>query len=195
MYMTDQLLSQADVDALVSALSRNEPKKPAVPVVTVPYKSANAVAGPKTVTTLVVKALPAANAPNTPPKAALPGQQVQRPDIATEIVDNLNTKIADLTKQFEQMVENLKRLELLEKKVAELEKNPENNAESPTTVQRVQQLGEELKKISANLKGTPDYGVRYSFNCEKCSDKGHMAIMLRCTKCGHERWYGWWPNK
>ena len=83
----------------------------------------------------------------------------------------------------------------MEKKVVGLEAKLESKRENQSAELQVLQLKEALKKITTNLKGTPGYGVRQSFNCEKCSDEGHVAVMYRCTKCGHERWYGWWPDK
>jgi hypothetical protein len=111
------------------------------------------------------------------------------------VIDNLNARIADLTRQLNQMNQTVQRIEFLEKKLAEVEANSRTPKESPAVAQKVQALDEEIKKISTNLKGTPGYGVRNSFNCEKCHDHGHVAVMYRCTSCGRERWYGWWPNK
>jgi len=100
-----------------------------------------------------------------------------------------------LTKQLGQITGALKRLDAVEKKLGDLTAKVENNRESAQTAQRVQKLNDELKKIPVNLKGTPGYGIKHTFDCEKCSDHGHVAVMFRCTNCGHERWYGWWPEK
>jgi hypothetical protein len=213
--MADQLLSQADVDALVSSLTRSEPAKPVTPAAP-PAKSTAASAGPKlaglpvsknqpsqakAVQPSVMTASPAAKAAQpsvmTSPaaKAAQPVRQERKAEVSVDMINTMNAKIADLTNKLTQMGTALKRIEILEKKATELEKTVAKNKEAPETAQRVVELSEAVKKISTNLKGTPGYGVRHTFNCEKCSDQGHVAVMYRCTKCGHERWYGWWPDK
>jgi hypothetical protein len=129
-----------------------------------------------------------------PARTAPPARQEHKVEASADMLNSMNVKIADLTKQLAQMGSVFKRIELLEKKAMELE-GKVGNSQSPAVAQKVEELGEAIKKISTNLKGTPGYGVRHTFNCEKCSDKGHVAVMYRCTKCGHERWYGWWPEK
>jgi hypothetical protein len=220
--MADQLLSQADVDALVSSLTRSEPAKPATPTAVAPARSTAASVGPKMNNIPVNNNQPSAamsaqTSRAAQPAAVRPGlarpaqpasvkpvqvsRQVQsvRPEpkaeVSVEMLNTMNARISDLTKQLAQMGSALKRIELMEKKAADLEIKITKNKESLDTAQRVQELNEAVKKISTNLKGTPGYGVRHTFNCEKCSDHGHVAVMYRCTKCGHERWYGWWPEK
>lgn len=210
--MADQLLSQADVDALVSSLTRSEPVQPVAPAPQAAAKPVSAGVSPKT-TVPVSRAQTPAGAPVTASKAAQPGSgmpvgsvkpaqsgvnPVSRPvqsraDAPAEI-NAMNARIADLSKQLAQMGAVMKRLEMLEKKVAELGSRSARG-ESPATTQRVQELSEAVRKISVNLKGTPGYGVKNTFTCEKCSDHGHVAVMYKCTKCGRERWYGWWPEK
>jgi hypothetical protein len=228
--MADQLLSQADVDALVSSLTRSEPAKPAAPATAASARSTVAGMGQKTnnlpvthnqpsaaISAPAVKAgqpsavkpgqakpaAPVSSKPAQPvpaksgqaPRGLLPARPEGKADVSVEMFNTMNARIADLSKQLAQMGSVLKRLELLEKKAADLDVKIAKNKEAPATAQRVQELNEAVKKISTNLKGTPGYGVRHTFSCEKCSDEGHVAVMYRCTKCGHERWYGWWPEK
>jgi len=48
--------------------------------------------------------------------------------------------------------------------------------------------------VYRKLQGTPSYGVREDFTCESCGAHGLTAIPLRCTSCGKEGWWGWWPS-
>jgi hypothetical protein len=218
--MADQLLSQADVDALVSSLTRSEPAKPVTPAPQAAAKATSTGATPKPASVPVTRAQTPASMPVTAAKAAQPGggmpvgaakpaqsggspaarpvqpaRQENRAEVSAETVNAMNAKIAELSKQLAQMGAAMKRIELLERKAAELENKVARNSETPATTQRVQELSEAVKKISNNLKGTPGYGVKNTFTCEKCSDHGHVAVMYKCTSCGRERWYGWWPEK
>jgi hypothetical protein len=225
--MADQLLSQADIDALVSSLSRNEPvvsepafaksvsadsvshgvnatmsKTPALPSKSVSLP-ARSTPTPVKQTNVAVKPAPPviSGTRSTLPKNIIgaksisPVRQEQKTEVPTSSLNTLNTRVATLSDQLTKMGNSLKRLENIEKRVMELEKKIENNKQSQELLHRVNQLSEEYIKVSTNLKGTPGYGVRHSFTCEKCDDQGHVAQMFRCTSCGYERWYGWWPNK
>jgi hypothetical protein len=202
--MADQLLSQADVDALIASLSKNDPPKPAAPAPVAAPKPAPA-AKPAAVAPAAPKAAASATVPVNAPKPApaatanrpaapIPVSSPVRNDASAGDINSLNAKISDLTRQVNSMSTAMKRLELMEKKMAEMEaKNAKSNP--ALTDQKIQQLTDELKKIIGNLKGTPGYGVKDNFTCEKCEDHGHVAVQFRCTSCGHERWYGWWPEK
>lgn len=223
--MADQLLSQADVDALVASLSKNDPPKAAAPAVKPPAPPAAPVAAKPAASFVAPVAArppassvapvadrpavsPMASKPNSSPAAANPFAAINmgnpaprpasapvKPEVSNEVINGLNSKIAELTKQLGYMGAALKKIEVLEKKVAELETRTGKNSGTANTDQKVQQLTDEMKKIVTNLKGTPGYAAHNTFSCEKCDDHGHVAVQYRCTKCGHERWYGWWPEK
>ena len=209
--MADQLLSQADVDALIQSLSRTEAAKPAPavakPANTAPNKNA-AVGNPNTASrpSGPVKPAPAqktssaAQAPKTTPAAAqtpkaAPPEKEPKSDVNQAAISSLNARASELEQQLNQLAASVKRLDFLEKKITELESQIEHNRQDPGLPQKIEVLSGQLRKIAANLKGTPGYGVRDTFKCEKCRDEGHVAVIFRCTGCGHERWYGWWPNK
>jgi hypothetical protein len=190
MHMADQLLSQVDVDALVASISKNNMLKAAAPTATAQKPGGAAVPGSK-----MGKKVPSVGVPNGTNKNNTPAHPESKPDMSADTINSLSLKIADLTKQLGQVNAAIKRLEILERKINDMDIKISRNAESPITTRKIQILGEELHKISTKLKGTPGYGVRNNFTCEECSDEGHVAIQYRCTKCGHERWYGWWPEK
>ena len=52
----------------------------------------------------------------------------------------------------------------------------------------------ELYDIENRLDGTPDLGLKNHFECE-CGASGLVALRIRCTKCGRETWWGWFPEK
>jgi uncharacterized coiled-coil protein SlyX len=193
--MADQLLSQSDVDALIASLSKNDPPKPAPAAPATATKPASASA-----TNPVAAASVSAPKP-APFNMSMPVSSVPRtatapvkPEASSDQINNLNATIAELTRQVNSMSAAMRRLETLEKKMADVEaKNTRSNPAS--TDLKIQQLTDEMKKIIGNLKGTPGYGVKNTFACDKCNDHGHVAVQFRCTSCGHERWYGWWPEK
>jgi hypothetical protein len=52
-----------------------------------------------------------------------------------------------------------------------------------------------LEEVEFGLTGNPMSGAKYQFVCEGCGSKGWIATLIKCTKCGWETRWGWWPNK
>jgi hypothetical protein len=217
--VADQLLSQADVDALVLSLTRSElatestatkpksaesgstrgintlaNKTPTPGKVTdpIPIKTTN---NPTKTTQILNSSHSVSSTQVASLKATIANRQEQKNEMRNDYLNALDVKVAGLSQQLQEINSTLKRLNTLEKKIINLEKVLENNRQNPDLSPRIAQLNEEFQKIGINLRGTPGYGIRHNFTCEKCHDHGHVAEMFRCTKCGHERWYGWWPDK
>ena len=62
-------------------------------------------------------------------------------------------------------------------------------------MRHIQRLDEQMKAISARLQGTPGYDAYHTFQCDKCQSRGTVAVILKCTSCGKEGWRGWWPSR
>jgi hypothetical protein len=66
--------------------------------------------------------------------------------------------------------------------------------ELDSRVQVLEAVVAELYDIGDRLDGTPALGLRHRFKCE-CGASGLVALHVRCTKCGRESYWGWWPEK
>ena len=51
-----------------------------------------------------------------------------------------------------------------------------------------------LERLEGELKNTPLRNLHERFSCE-CGAKGMVAVSIKCTKCGKESSWGWWPQK
>ena len=51
---------------------------------------------------------------------------------------------------------------------------------------KIQQLGE-------GFKSTPALNLKNRFTCD-CGATGLVALHIRCTNCGRETWWGWFPK-
>lgn len=49
-------------------------------------------------------------------------------------------------------------------------------------------------QFEARVDGTPLLGLRKRFKCD-CGIEGYLAVHIRCTDCGRETWFGWFPDK
>ena len=72
----------------------------------------------------------------------------------------------------------------LENKVKELEKR----------VQAVEALQVDLEELQNCLDGTPALGLKSHYKCD-CGVSGYVALHIKCTKCGKEAWWGWYPKE
>ena len=50
-----------------------------------------------------------------------------------------------------------------------------------------------VEDIEARLDDTPAIGLKHRFKCD-CGASGLVALHIKCTKCGKETWWGWFPK-
>jgi len=52
-----------------------------------------------------------------------------------------------------------------------------------------------LDEMDIDVSGNPLSGAKYQITCKGCGKKGWIAAAIKCTKCGYETYWGWWPKK
>jgi hypothetical protein len=55
-------------------------------------------------------------------------------------------------------------------------------------------LENHIDALEDKLSGDPLSGAKYQFTCNSCGSKGWIAAAIKCTKCGRENYFGWWPK-
>lgn len=53
----------------------------------------------------------------------------------------------------------------------------------------------QIKEVTRCVQKTLGYNISKTFKCRSCAGIGTVAIRVKCTKCGKESWWGWWPVK
>jgi hypothetical protein len=56
-------------------------------------------------------------------------------------------------------------------------------------------LQDRIADLEDKLSDDPLSGARYQFTCNSCGKRGGIAVKIKCTKCGHETYFGWWPKE
>jgi len=56
-------------------------------------------------------------------------------------------------------------------------------------------LEDRIDEVEKQTFDTPLWGARHRITCSGCGSKGWIAIGIKCTKCGRETNWGWWPEK
>ena len=178
----EKVLSQNDIDAMLSTMPEDPPE---------PKKAAPAVSEEKP---------PAEEKPAPAPEpaaAATASKPSSREVLTVELIETLESTLADLVRRLSTMENAMERLDRLEKQVAE---NGEASSAAPAKElqemkNEVQDLSERMDEISGNLKYSLGYGVGRIFQCKHCESKQLVALHVKCTDCGEETWLGWWPKR
>ncbi len=162
--MGEGLMSQNDIDALLSKFTAAPPQ----PVATRSDPVVNKAAPSEPIVQKYGAAgLGKAVANDRPSGVAGPQPVVVSPETTV--------KLQELEKRLKAAEIDLKRLSALE--------------------ERLQKLCESVDNISKGLQGTPGYGIRHTFACDRCGGRGTVATAYTCTSCGQPAWRGWWPKK
>lgn len=169
MDQSNKPLSQADIDAMFA-------------------KAAPAQAG-KASSSIHASPAPPAPAASSPAQVA-PKGAADTTDIKYlyNAMDELTQRLARLESAY------LERLGQIEKAIADCKANASESETSFAMSQEVKNIRVQLAGIMQNLQATPVYGTRNVFKCNQCGSQGLVAITLKCTKCGRDSQWGWWPK-
>jgi hypothetical protein len=55
-------------------------------------------------------------------------------------------------------------------------------------------LAYRLIEVEVEVVTNPLSGIRRDFKCG-CGTTKFLAARVKCTKCGGENWWGWWPEE
>jgi hypothetical protein len=169
----EKVLTQADVDALVALV----PDKPRTSASSAKPISADKPAQP----TL------AENARTSTPVRESPSSNTS----SSSEVAALQKALADLTRQVNKLINTTQRIDFLEERVEQLARQSPHNKQPAE--ERIDEIYARLQEFSHNLTNRRE--LRDDFQCEHCKSKGTVAFLTKCTSCGRERWFGWWPKK
>jgi hypothetical protein len=193
----EKVLSQADVDALV-ALVPDAPRAAAPPPPPPPPPQAAPPPAPVPPVTVNIRtapverpAPPAETARANPPAAH--GSSVGSVSLSEILV--LKKTVDDLSRQVNKFANTAQRLDALEERIGELAFSLERTSHNVQPAgKEITAIQNELRQLSRLLDDRP-HELKDDFLCEHCQAQGTMAVMTKCTSCGREGWFGWWPRK
>jgi DNA repair ATPase RecN len=106
-------------------------------------------------------------------------------------IAGMQSTLAAFSNQFDKLTNIVQRLDLMEDKIRRISKTVEqiSNDENLQSEQ-VTEIKTRLREYQKSKSELKD-----KFQCGACNSKGHMAFAVKCTVCGKEEWFGWWPKK
>ncbi len=97
------------------------------------------------------------------------------------------TKVSGLEKELEKVAQ-------LEQELAKVDATVKNLAgQVQGSLKQMQKVVNQLNKTTKGLKDTWGYDLHKNFECEKCGSEGYVLGLVKCSDCGDEDWWGWWP--
>ena len=172
----DKVLSQAEIDAMLGGGSP---------------------AGEEAASEEAAQPAAAAVPQVPPPQQAAP----QPPPVVGVTSSQLNSGGTQL--MLDKMMERLETIGAAVERIGQLERAViESNAAIRQSRQDMQNMANQVQLVSSkvdgiltNLKATIGYRAQKTFTCGSCKANGNVAARVRCTQCGQENWWGWWPQK
>ena len=181
----DKVLSQEEIDAMLSGGS------------TASEEAAPEVVAEPSVPAVIQEPLPPPAAAPMPPPPVDAAPQTPQAVVQSE----LNAEGTQL--MLNKMMERMETIGAAIERIGQLENAAiESNAairqirqDMQDMANQVQLVGSKIDGILSNLKATIGYRAQKTFTCSSCKTSGNVATRVRCTQCGEENWWGWWPQK
>jgi len=201
----EKVLTQADIDAMVAESVQEQAASTAPAMATVQEQVRSTTPAMATVQEQVRSTAPAREAPQRQaavtemPRAVpspLASQDILRTTAAPDDIAALRAILVDLAKRVARVEAAMVKSQQLEKTIAEAKAMANQPPQDFRTVgNQLQELSVQVDGILEKLPSTAGYDIGKTFRCNSCDSQGMVAIRVKCTECGRENWWGWWPKK
>jgi rubrerythrin len=133
-----------------------------------------------------------------------PAPQVSAPSSASQPDNETLNKV--LNKLMDTMETLTKRIEVIETNIEKISNDKSDTSDYSDTIRQlsnkvqndstiIKNINNQMTSLKKKLKGTPGFNARDQFTCTKCGSHGYLAVPMKCSSCGTEGWWGWYPEK
>lgn len=193
--MTDEILSQASIDALIAKHSSSGEGTKLSPEVDTPLTNRDTSSISDTTHDLPAE-VPNLEALISPLQATINtlAKRIEKIEAAMQAGNLPNKTAGDVklllessTSTASTMIQLAKGIEGINEKVRMLSLNLQ------ACLHLFEDMDSSIRDITRGLHNTPVYKVRETFQCERCGSRGYVTVPVRCEDCGEEHQWGWWP--
>lgn len=104
--------------------------------------------------------------------------------------------IADLVKRLDSVEAAIGRINKIESSLAAIQSNGIPKLQDfQAVVNHLKKITGQVENIIQLLQNTPGVGIHKNFHCSSCGTENMVVSQVKCSKCGKEKWLGWWPKK
>jgi len=64
-----------------------------------------------------------------------------------------------------------------------------------SVTERLDEMEKQVSIMARKSSDTMGYAMRGKFHCKSCGEHGYVVSTIRCSRCGDESWWGWWPEE
>ncbi len=192
----NKVLSQAEIDAMLSGDSASEesPEETSPPIRVVQLDAATEPpAAPAPIPIPVSPSMPV-DSENGLDQLAAPGTTPNWPEDPAATLEAVVATVTALAQQLGTAEGTLQQFDQLQMDVSETSIAVKEMKQGFQAVeQQIQALTSQVQSTLEGLKGTFGYRAKQTFTCDSCNTSGMVATRIKCTGCGKENWWGWWP--
>ena len=192
----DKVRSQAEIDAMLSGGSASEepPAETSSPPQVVQLSTATEPpAAPAPIPIPVSPSLPVASE-NGQDQLAATGAIPNQPGDPVATLNTLVTTVTAMAQQLGTAEGTLKQFDQLQTDISETSIAVKEMKQGFQALeQQIQSLTSQVQSTLEGLKGTFGYRAKQTFTCDSCNTSSMVATRIKCTHCGKENWWGWWP--
>ena len=110
-------------------------------------------------------------------------------------LDSIQTTVTQLAERLDNMDTTLAGLAIPDKSVDAVKTVVHAMQQDfQAVMQRLETLTGQVESILHGLQGTLGHDMRSAFKCRSCDSEESVAARIKCTSCGTENWWGWWPS-
>lgn len=189
----EKVFSQADIDVDVDE-STSVPADTASSVTDVESPKNQAAPASESKTAQKVQTVSVGTAKSAPARSS--SHEVPRA-VSPDDVESMHAILIDLAKRVAKLEAAIVKSQQIERTIAEAKATMANQPpqDFQTVVSQLQELCARVDGISEKLQSTAGYDIGKIFRCNSCDSQGTVAMRVKCTDCGRENWWGWWPKK
>jgi len=207
--MADEVvLSQDDIDAMVSRAAKEQVAAP--PVQSVPHektveerkieKNNESVSAPKPALSIAERPSQAARPLNPPPavRQVVPDPKVIVKALQPKEVKTVVPRVSQSRRRYPppRTVRRMQVHKVIPPPMAMQSAMPN---EVMLLRAAVNDLTNRLTRMEIALteaqKTAANSSINKMFQCDSCGSKEFVSFNVKCTKCGKQSWWGWWPLK
>ncbi len=131
-----------------------------------------------------------------PPAPASPPVQPAAPSVSDDLLRAIQASLDELVERMAEVEANVGRLNQREGGTSGVNASVQRLSQRlETVVRNLQKVNGQVGGVLSGLERTPGYNIRDDFTCQSCGSHGFVALPMRCTGCGEEGWWGWWPKE
>lgn len=119
--------------------------------------------------------------------------QAEEAQRGVDVIENAVTKLSERMEKLDIAITRLGQQDDSREDVHTLIRMLSDDLRSVT--ERLDEMEKQISIMARKSSDTMGYAMRGKFHCKSCGAHGYVVSTIRCSRCGDESWWGWWPEE